>query len=410
MLVVNDRPLLNHKLNELKHLSDTIRSGAAAFAFGFFICANKDILKGNYSNPSDFIFTAITFAGAAFMACTAYYIANKIDMLVIEIKENLIIKKNPPCQKNLPRLPEKIKNYGVSKLHFNNYPNIRQISQKISNNEKVFTKRRRPFSDSGQDDLLEYPQAALNFLEKDRCVMQDFSPSPHVCVMYVARPGPTDDNYILQPNQSKTTGRWSSSDDTPLAPDGIESAFKIAALFKDVVFDKALCSKAYRTKQTAEIILGAKKIEIQEREELYEMEIGPLEGKTSDEIMEFFKKATGYPSEKTKETLPRLWAKRNGELKNGNDCLLDKWHPDIDVFEPFFEQCIDKIINTAKENLGKTLLVVPHGTPMKSIVAKAKNVSVDRVICQKGAYYAVEIDLNGKVTLREEMMGGISIE
>lgn len=56
------------------------------------------------------------------------------------------------------------------------------------------------------------------------------------------------------------------------------------------------------------------------------------------------------------------------------------------------------------------MLIVPHGTPMKAIIAEAKGTSSDRVICAKGSYYAVTIDSNGKFLLKEDTQNGISIE
>lgn len=47
---------------------------------------------------------------------------------------------------------------------------------------------------------------------------------------------------------------------------------------------------------------------------------------------------------------------------------------------------------------------------MKAIVAEAKGVTSDRVICAKGSCYAVTIDINGNIFLKEDRQHGVSIE
>lgn len=231
------------------------------------------------------------------------------------------------------------------------------------------------------------------------------------CVMYIARPGPTPDNYIENTEKPCNTSRWSSSDTTALSSEGIESAQRIAEAFKDVNFDSAYCSYAQRTFETAQIILGSRSVEIKPRKKFYEMRIGPTEGKTTEEIIDFFCKETGYPDVSTQDKFPKLWAKRKGDpLKNGNDCLLDDWHPNMDTFDDFSARFMDRIKIVARKNLGKTILIIPHGTPMKAIIAEAKGITSDRVLCAKGSYYVAEIDGAGNVTIREDMHKGISVE
>lgn len=209
--------------------------------------------------------------------------------------------------------------------------------------------------------------------------------APKPCMMIVVRPGPTFDNYKVPktPNEPPKTGRWSSLDSTSLSS---QEAAQIAAnIFRNIDFDLGVHTKAARTKETLEIILKNKSVEIIENNTFYEMEIGPLEGKDDDQIIAYFKEYTGYPAEHTKETLPNVWARCGSDIKKGNHCLLDKWHPEIDTFDNFYKSCLPKIMDFALTNLGKTVLVVSHGTPMKSIIAKAKNIPVHSVICNKGS-------------------------
>jgi broad specificity phosphatase PhoE len=71
---------------------------------------------------------------------------------------------------------------------------------------------------------------------------------------------------------------------------------------------------------------------------------------------------------------------------------------------------MERLKKTVQRNLGKTLLVVPHGTPMKAVIAEAKGIAIDRVQCNKGSYYAAEFDEQGHVRLIEGIQSGISIE
>lgn len=155
--------------------------------------------------------------------------------------------------------------------------------------------------------------------------------SQQVCMFYVARPGPTADNIIENNLDKPDTSRWSSSDETALSNDGIISANKISAVFKNIHFDKAYCSYAKRTFETAQIILNGQQVEIQPKKKFYEMKIGPTEGKTPEEIKKFFYSETGYPDLSTKERFPKLWAKRLGQPIEPNDLFLDEWREDMDT-------------------------------------------------------------------------------
>lgn len=231
-------------------------------------------------------------------------------------------------------------------------------------------------------------------------VSENYQPQ-QVCTLYVARPGPTSDN---------ADRRWSSSDETPLSEDGIAKARKVANAFKDVRFDKVYCSKAKRTSETAEIILDGQAVQIQPENIFYEMDIGPTEGKTPKEIKAFFYQETGYPDLSTRPKFPKLWAKRSGNPIEADDLFLDKWREDMDTFDNFSTQFIIKLKELVHKHLGQKLLIVPHGTPMKAIIAEATGTSSDRVTCLKGSYYVVTVDANGKFFLKEDTMHGVSID
>lgn len=236
--------------------------------------------------------------------------------------------------------------------------------------------------------------------------------SDNVCQVWVVRPGPTADNYLNHSNDKLPPVRWSSADETPLSNDGVVLAERNAVILKNVHFDAVYCSQAYRTRQTAEIILGQhRNVPITSDPMFYEMKLGPTEGKTPSQIIQLFCEATKYPEPSTQLTLPNLWAKRGGApLIDSNDAMLDKWRDDMDTFDRFTEEFLPKIKKVALENLGKTLLIVPHGTPMKAIVADAMKTTSDRVKCDKGSWYVAEIDNQGMITVDFNRSKGISID
>lgn len=214
--------------------------------------------------------------------------------------------------------------------------------------------------------------------------------SAEVCVVYYARPGNTEDN---------SSGKWSSADDTPLTEQSVIAAIKMAEELSNVKFDAVYCSKAERTRQTAEII--AKDITPTVVNCLYEMEIGPFEAMTPSEIVSFFKKETDYPSEESKKRLPKLWERKNGADPIANECLLDrKWHLQIDNFDDFCDSIQEEIKSIFKENIGKTILLVGHGTPGKYVLSLAKNVHVIELECKKAAYFKATVNQNGTIFLQ----------
>lgn len=239
--------------------------------------------------------------------------------------------------------------------------------------------------------------------------MQAIINATNICTIYFGRPGATEDN---------TDGRWSSADNTPLNCSGKSKAYAIRELFNDVNFSTIYTSKARRTIETANIIVYGNSeeplespIPAKRKNKFYEMRIGEFDGKEDKEIVELFCEKTGYPDISTKEKLSKLWAKYNGDLNiKGNDCLLDNWDPlNYDSFDSYAEKSIRRTRRIARKHLGETILVVPHGTPMKTVAAAAYGVTADRVEIGKGGSFIAFIDADGNVTIQKESMWEIKI-
>lgn len=230
-------------------------------------------------------------------------------------------------------------------------------------------------------------------------------PISRVCTIYFVRPGPTDDNSKIPPTEANPNGGWSHADETPLNEGGKNDAQIIGELFKNVKFNGCYASKAKRTRQTAKLILKknlvTRPIEKSKHEALYEMRLGKTEGKDTDQIIAMFKEATGYPSPDSIERCPKTWAKRKGKELQPNDVFLDEW-AEIDNFDDFSKKCNADIDKIASENLDKTLLFVPHGTPIKAMIGAALGLTSDRVKVGRGAYGVITINAEGKAVLKEK--------
>lgn len=100
--------------------------------------------------------------------------------------------------------------------------------------------------------------------------------------LYLMRHGETDWN---------KKHLWQGRTDIPLNESGRHVARLTAEGLKDVPFDLAFCSPLCRAKETAEIILNGRNIELIEDERIIEMGFGPYEAKDMhnlDERMQIF--------------------------------------------------------------------------------------------------------------------------
>jgi broad specificity phosphatase PhoE len=236
-------------------------------------------------------------------------------------------------------------------------------------------------------------------------VSATYPPSEEVCVGYFVRPGLTPTNEGGQ--------KWSGPKDAPLCNEN----FPAIEVLKGIEFQKGYIStKVLRTKQTADSIFANSKYPkppVEEVDCLYEMEIGYLESQTPKDIVAGFKKKTGYPDESTKEKLPKLWQRKNGEDPTANECLLDAWEEGIDTFDSYCEKIEPELKAIVEKNKGKGVLFVGHGTPAKLFIRltqeeKNKNLHVIDIECKKGCFFKF-VYYKGKFTLQKDMCEGVSL-
>ncbi len=165
-------------------------------------------------------------------------------------------------------------------------------------------------------------------------------------ILYIIRHGETDLNKkrILQ-------GR----SDCELNDYGRELARKTRDGLKDVSFDAAITSPLKRAKETAEIIIGDRKLPLIEEARIQEISFGEYEGLCcgkehynipDKDFMNFFQKPEAYKVPKGGESLEEVIA-RTGE---------------------FLKELIGK-----RKYADKTILISTHGCALKALLANVRH-------------------------------------
>lgn len=162
-------------------------------------------------------------------------------------------------------------------------------------------------------------------------------------MLYIMRHGKTEWN-----EKHKLQGRT----DIPLNEKGILMAKKACEEYKDVHFDICYCSPLTRAKQTAELVLEGRNVQIIYDTRLEEMSFGKFEG--TEEcinipdcpIKMFFLEPENYEAPEGAESLDDLFL-RTGSFLN-------------EVVMPELEK-------------GKDILIVGHGAMNSSILCQVKN-------------------------------------
>jgi probable phosphoglycerate mutase len=127
---------------------------------------------------------------------------------------------------------------------------------------------------------------------------------------------------------------------------------------KDYKIDKIISSTLLRTKQTAGYISKAKKLKIFEDERLKEINGGLWEGKTWDE-------------------LPKLWPKEYDTWENKPH--LHKM-PKGETMKYFYERVLSAVKDIVKNNLGKNICIVTHGTAIRTLMCYFHNYDLEKML------------------------------
>lgn len=157
------------------------------------------------------------------------------------------------------------------------------------------------------------------------------------------------------------SGRFNGSLDFPLTERGKIQAEKTAEYLDKFKIDKAYSSDLLRAKETAEIIAKRQNLKITTRKALREIDGGDFEGVAYEELYERF------PVEF------KIWRNDLGNCK----C------PNGESIRELLERFNFEIIEIAKNNQGKTILIGTHAMPIRAMktvwdkedITKIKNIA-----------------------------------
>lgn len=146
--------------------------------------------------------------------------------------------------------------------------------------------------------------------------------------------------------------------DSPLTELGKMQATWLRDRMKDLNIDIIYSSPLIRAFDTAKIIRGNKDIEIKFHDGLKEINVGDLEGLSKEERVNLYEKVNHYYFNLPSKYKP---------IGNGETFLEVKKR---------VSKAIDEILNKEK---GKTILIVTHGTALKSYLCNIENIDIEDI-------------------------------
>lgn len=162
------------------------------------------------------------------------------------------------------------------------------------------------------------------------------------CTIYVVRHGETTAN---------VRGIMQGTTDYPLTPKGIQQAKNLASEFKHATIDAVFSSDLLRAKRTAEIIALEHELLVTTKKAIRERHFGHFEGKPYEIINEAHKKLLQQFAKLSKEEQFRF-----------------KFEPFQESDEELVSRFLLLIREIAVAYAGKTVLMVSHGSIMRSIL------------------------------------------
>lgn len=144
-------------------------------------------------------------------------------------------------------------------------------------------------------------------------------------------------------------------EDWDLSPTGYKQAELVAQKLKTIHIDKIYSSDLIRAYHTVEPTAKALGMEIIKEKNLREIDSGSWGGLTYDELQLKFKNDYG------------IWCSDIGHaICTNGESVADLWQR--------IGKCIQKI---AEENIGKTILIATHATPIRTLVTDWSGKTID---------------------------------
>lgn len=154
-----------------------------------------------------------------------------------------------------------------------------------------------------------------------------------------------------------TEKRMQGWNDSPLTELGVKQAEWLGERLQKEEIDIIYSSPSGRAFKTAEIVKGTKNVQIIPRDNLREINMGDLEGKSQEYLVR------EYESEIYNFwNAPSLYVPNNGE-----------------TFKEVQDRVVEEIMNIVNENKGKTILVVTHTVVLKCFMAYVNNKPIDKI-------------------------------
>ena len=154
-----------------------------------------------------------------------------------------------------------------------------------------------------------------------------------------------------------TQKRMQGWNDSPLTELGVKQAKWLGERLEKEIIDVIYASPSGRAFKTAEIVRRNKNIEIIPRDNLREINMGNLEGKDQECLMrEYENEIHNFWN------APSVYVPCNGE-----------------TFTEVQDRAVEEIMNIAKENEGKNILVVTHTVVLKCFMAYVNNQPIDKI-------------------------------
>lgn len=148
---------------------------------------------------------------------------------------------------------------------------------------------------------------------------------------------------------------WTDAD---ITEKGHAQAKKAAMRLMNMKIDVLYSSSLKRTLKTAQYISNVKNLPIIRTDKLKEINGGDWEGKKWEE-------------------LPHLWPKEYDTWENSPH--LHKM-PNGETMEEFQKRLIDEVLYIIKNNMGKNICVVTHGTAIRSLMCHFKGCNLEGMI------------------------------
>lgn len=141
--------------------------------------------------------------------------------------------------------------------------------------------------------------------------------------------------------------RLQGNKDSPLTASGIKQAYDVKKSLEQYVIDHAYVSPLKRARDTLEIILEDRKLEVAIRDNLREINLGPWEGKTRQET------ALSHPDE-----YMAFWERPDIFNLSG-----------ADTFQGLQNRIVEELESIFTEGKNKNILVVSHWIAIKVTLA-----------------------------------------